>query len=232
MRERHRNSDDWSYQQIPQAFTRAARQMADLYGDAWRQMMESNLRMAREWTSLWQQPEHGRSHGGWPAGWNDCCPPEPSCPPRCLAEIERKAYPGEVIVASFRIKNKCGARRTYQLGVRPLMDRNGEEAPTQPTLNRDSVDLEPGQAVSVQLRLDLSEGFQTGQCYTADIVIREREVNQNICFKVCVVACHDEVTVCPLDEREYFLRWQPWQSHYYCDTRQSANRVRIDTNEG
>lgn len=221
------NNPDWSYQ-IPAAFNQAARQMADLYGDAWRRVMENNLRMAREWSQLWQVRDQ---HTGWPRNWNDCCPPEPACPPHCLAEIERTACPGEVIVVSFRIKNPCGNPRTYQLALRPLLDREGEEAPVQPTLNRESVTLEAGQAVSVQLRLDLQQGFQTGQCYKADIVIREREVNQNICFTLCVVACHDEVTVCPHDEREYFLHWQPWQSHYYCDSRPSARaNVRLGNN--
>ena len=148
---------------------------------------------------------------------DDCCPPKKSCPPRCLAEIVREACVGEVIVVPFSIKNKCGVAKEYKVGLRPLVDQNGATAPVQPSLNVDAVHLEPGQSITMLMTVNLMQGFNTGSIYSTDIVIREEAINQNICFQLQVKPCGKGVEVCPLDEREYLLRWQSWQEHFYCE---------------
>lgn len=188
------------------------------YTDFLTKMMQDNFKIASDIYAKMPQmtmPAFGKKQDG-------CCPPEKTCPPRCLAEIMREACVGEVIVVPFRIKNKCGPARDYKVGLRPLVDQNGTAAPVQPTLNTDSVHLEPGQAITVLMTVNLMQGYEAGSDYATDIVIREESVNQNVCFKLHVKSCNDGVQVCPLDEKEYFLHWQGWQDHFYCEQKPSA----------
>jgi hypothetical protein len=181
------------------------------YTDFLTQMVQNNLKMAGDAYSKMASPTYGA------ANQSDCCPPKKACPPRCLAEIVREACEGEVIVVPFSIKNKCGGTKTYRIGMRQLVDQHGNAAPMQPSLNRDTVILEPGQSIAVLMTVNLMQGFEAGNTYSADIVIREAEVNQNVCFKLNVRACGNGPEVCPLDEKEYLLHWQSWQDHFYCE---------------
>lgn len=188
------------------------------YTDFMSRMVQENLKMASEaYAKLPNYSTYSPSKAQ-----NDCCPPRKECPPRCLAELRREACPGEVIVVPFTIKNKCNATKNYRVGIRPLVDQNGNQAPSQPSLNVDAVHLEPGQSITVLMTVNLMQGFVAGNDYSTDIVVREQEVNQNICFKLRVKPCTDGVEVFPLDEREYFMHWQSWQDHFYCE--QKPNR--------
>ena len=149
-------------------------------------------------------------------GGSNCdCPPKENCPPHCIAAIKRTAMPGERIITSFTVKNNCNKTKTYRIGVRELKDENGALAPAQPVLNKNSVTLDPGVSEQVLVSVDLSN-FNNGSTYTTEIVLREKEINQNICFTI-KVDNSGSTTVSPLDEQQYLLRWQSWKDHYYCE---------------
>ena len=117
----------------------------------------------------------------------------------------------------FLIKNTCSQTKTYRVGVRDLVDQaNNQPAPSQPQLNKNSVTLAPNQSEQVLMSLDLMQ-FNTGSTYTAEIVVREKEINQNICFTLIVANPVDIVTATPKDEKCYNMRWQSWKDHYYCE---------------
>lgn len=155
-----------------------------------------------------------------------CCPPEPECPPRCILEIKKEAYAGEVIVQPFMVKNQCNSIKTYRIGVREFKDQHGNESPVAAILNRNEIQLEPGQSISVLLSVNLSQEVQAGDCLSTDIVIREKEVNQNICFKLFVKPICDVPVAVPLKEAYYFNHWQSWQSHFYCENKPENRRER------
>lgn len=149
-------------------------------------------------------------------GESNCdCPPKDNCPPHCIAAIERTAIPGERIITSFSVKNNCNKTKTYRIGVRELKDENGALAPAQPALNKNSVTLDPGASEQVLISIDLSN-FNNGSTYKTEIVLREKEINQNVCFTVKVDPS-GSTSVAPLDEQQYLLRWQSWKDHYYCE---------------
>ena len=149
-------------------------------------------------------------------GESNCdCPPKETCPPHCIAAITRHAIPGERIITSFTVKNDCNKAKTYRIGVRELKDENGTLAPAQPVLNKNLVALDPGRSEQVLVSVDLSN-FNNGSTYTTEIVLREKEINQNICFTV-IVDDSGSTLVTPLDEQQYLLRWQSWKDHYYCE---------------
>jgi hypothetical protein len=153
----------------------------------------------------------------------NCCMPKQECPPHCLIQIVRHAYPGERIIIPFVVRNDCGGPRHYRVGVRPLKALNGAVAPSQPQLNKDEVTLNPGVGETVLMRLDLT-GFSAGQAYETEIVIRERDINQNVCFRLIVDGFDDAPVVRPLDEKKYRLRWQGWESHFYCETSKTGRQ--------
>ena len=146
----------------------------------------------------------------------ECCPPKEECPPHCLLQINRNASVGERIIVRFAVKNKCGGTKSYRIGVRELKNIDGTKAPSQPNLNKNNVTLEAGESEMVLMAIDLNN-FSAGT-YNAEIVIREKDINQNICFKL-VVGDNNNVPVAePLDEKQYRLHWQSWRSHFYCET--------------
>ena len=145
-----------------------------------------------------------------------CCPPYEECPPHCLIQINRNATVGERIVVPFIVKNKCGDVRTYKVGVRELKSLDGNLAPAQPTLNKSSITLEPHQSESILMSIDL-EKFPAGETFQTEIVLREKDINQNICFRLTTDSYRNLPVAEPLDEKKHLLRWQSWQSHFYCE---------------
>jgi len=159
----------------------------------------------------------------------DCCPPKQECPPHCIASITKKAASGERIIVPFLVKNNCSSTKTYRVGIRELVNEaDNQPAPSQPFLNKSSVTLTPGKSEQVLMTIDLAN-FNTGSTYTAEIVLREKEINQNICFTLIVGNASNTVTAVPKDEKSYRLRWQSWKDHYYCE---NPSLRQVDTTTG
>ena len=153
----------------------------------------------------------------------DCCPPKEECPPHCLLQITRSASAGERIIVPFIVKNKCGGTKHYRIGVRELKNIDGTKAPSQPILNKNNVTLAAGESELVSMGIDLNN-FSIGT-YNAEIVLREKDINQNICFKLVVSDNTNAPVAEPLDEKKYRLHWQSWRSHFYCETPLKVSRV-------
>lgn len=151
----------------------------------------------------------------------DCCAPKEKCPPHCIASINRNAMAGERIIVPFMVKNNCSSGKTYQVGIRDMTDQDGTSAPSQPQLNKNSVSLQPHASERVLLLLDLAN-FSNGT-YSAEIVLREKEYNQNICLTVHV-GDHNTITAIPHEEKQFKLKWQSWQSHFYCEPKQPREK--------
>ena len=146
-----------------------------------------------------------------------CCPPCDECPPYCLLTLKRHAYPGEVIIVPFKVRNACGVPKQYRFGVRPLLNQHGQPAPSQPTLDKTFCELQPGQSICIELRLDLTQGYRAGQEYETVIVVRQKEHNQNICFTLCIDSCKDAPVAEPIDEKKLNTHFVSWKHHYYCE---------------
>jgi hypothetical protein len=149
-----------------------------------------------------------------------CCPPEYDCPPQCLLMLSRSAYPGETVIVPFSIRNTTGVARDYKVGVRDLLDQQGNIAPGQVSINKDVISLQPGQAVTLLAQVNLAQ-FQTG-IYETDIVLREKDVNQNICFRLEVLPFPDAPEARPWDENKLLTHFQSWQSHFYCTPKKTG----------
>lgn len=153
---------------------------------------------------------------------HECCPPEHDCPPGCILNITRTAFIGERIIVPFVVRNKHKNPRQYKLGVRPLESRDGTVAPSQPILNKSSMSLKAGESAAVVMTLDL-QGYPGANTYSTEIVIREKDINQNICFTINVEGLGHAPVVEPLDEKKYTMKWQSWRSHFYCEPQ--ADRI-------
>ncbi|MBC7874806.1 MAG: hypothetical protein H7Y01_12465, partial [Ferruginibacter sp.] len=133
-------------------------------------------------------------------------------------------------IVPFMVKNTCSHAKTYRIGVRELIDADGRPAPSQPILNKQTITLQPGRSERVLMQIDLDK-FENGSSHSTEIVIRENEINQNICFTLKVNNdCQQVVTAEPQDEKKYKLRWQSWQSHYYCEPKKDRKDTPVITN--
>ncbi len=155
-----------------------------------------------------------------------CCPPEWECPPQCLLEITRRAQPGEVILVPFRIHNGSSVPKHYAVGVRPMVGPDQTPAPSQPTLDKTSVNINPLQSVLLEMRIDLSSGYRMGSQYEATIVVREKDINQNICFRLILQAEPVPVAT-PYDEKDLKCHFVGWQQYFYCCEPDSKGRQDI-----
>ncbi|MEO8765861.1 MAG: hypothetical protein ABI416_16285 [Ginsengibacter sp.] len=192
--------------------------------DATSRMLQGNLNNNLQWFTELQDV---LNIGTAIVKKDDCnsCPPMCDCPPQCLISVTRDANVGEVILVPFKVKNVLQVAKTYLVGVRPFYDNDGNLLPNQPTLNKTSVTLQPGQSILVQMKIDLTNGYATGSSYSTEIVIREKDVNQNICFTLNITANNFIPEAHPLNERDYFDHFQDWKSHYYCDKRPTITRT-------
>lgn len=152
-----------------------------------------------------------------------CCPPETACPPQCIATIQRSAARGERIRLAMQVTNTSSQTKSYQAGVRELKDQHGQDAPVHYALNKHSLTLEPGRAELLILELDLQKA-ENGATYSTEVVLREKEYNQNICITVKIDDDHMVTPVQPYEEQHYRQRWKPWQAHFYCEPSSSFNR--------
>lgn len=150
-----------------------------------------------------------------------CCPPKKECPPRCLTTITKSAFAGERIIVPFKVRNTCNTPRMYQVGVRELKDENGNLAPGQPSLNKTTLNLNGGESQLVYMTLDLVN-FPPGHSFATDIVLREKDINQNICFTLNVGSYTNIPEARPIDEKKYYIHFQDWRSHFYCEPKKRS----------
>lgn len=196
----------------------SARRLGSITARMFEESMASTASMVRH---LGEMADATRAAGRGTSGGKTfrpvpCCPPVEECPPQCLAEITRRAHAGEVVLVPFRIHNASGATRTWQVGLRPLVDEDQNPAPSQPTLDKTKVTVPPSQSVTVEMRIDLSSGYPPGGHYEATIVIREKEINQNVCFRL-ILDPFDPPVITPHDEDDLKTHFLSWHHHFYCD---------------
>lgn len=199
------------------AYIKGLQQLADLSNAALKSSIENSIKTTSASIDIINALTEASS-GSQKKKKDDCgcCLPENECPPRCLITISRTAYAGERIIVPFKVKNSCNSSKTYRVGVRNLVDENGNTGPGQPQLNKSSITLEPGQSELVLMTIDLGN-FTEGHSYETDIVLREKDINQNICFKLTIVPFFDIPEAKPKDEKVYTTHFQDWKSHFYCE---------------
>jgi hypothetical protein len=197
------------------------RKAGEMAGDVIERVLVSGARTAREVTAVADRTRTARpQHCTESVQHVPCCPPEQPCPPMCILEIHRRAHAGEIVLVPFRIRNTTGTVRRYHVGLRRLENEHGQPAPTQPTLDKLVVDINPNQSILLEMRLDLTHsGYAPGQSFEAMIVVREKKYNQNICFRLDIDPRRSaDVPVAePCDEKLFDRRFVSWHHHYYCD---------------
>jgi hypothetical protein len=157
-----------------------------------------------------------------------CCPPTCDCPPHCMLTLHRTAFPGERIVLPFTVRNTTGSAKTYKVGVRELKDQHGNLAPVQPQLSQHSIALEPNQKATMLLFVDAGN-FGIGN-YSTEIVLREKDINQNICVQLHITAFPTAPEAPLRDEKHYLHHFQSWQSHFYCTPHKKSDQPQHGTN--
>ncbi|MCC6412073.1 MAG: hypothetical protein IT270_10465 [Saprospiraceae bacterium] len=166
------------------------------------------------------RPASSSQSGHAPGCACGCCPPACDCPPHCMLTLHRTAFPGERVILPFTVRNTTGSAKTYKVGVRELKDQHGNLAPSQPQLSQQVVMLEPNQKVTMMLVVEAGN-FGVGQ-YDTEIVLREQDINQNICVQLHIVQFPTVPEALPKDEKYYQHHFQSWQSHFYCTPKKNT----------
>ena len=202
--------------------TKGVKQLSESTG----KMFQNNFETGMQWINDMQNVlgSMGLNLGQKKDDCCDACPPHCECPPHCLISITRNATVGEIIIVPFKVKNTLQTAKVYKVGVRPIYDNDGNAFPLQPVLNKTDLNLQPGQSILVEMRVIVGNGYTPGT-YSTEIVIREKDVNQNICFTLNVTANTNIPEAHPRKEEDYFNHFQDWKSHYYCDRKPTITRV-------
>lgn len=212
----------------PEKLSTSIKQAQQVTSAMFSDVVASSRRMGSQLTTLADVlSPAARGTGSGSAKRTACCPPELLCPPACMLTITRRAHPGEVILVPFKIRNPSGKPRSYKIGVRPLTDVHGNAAPSQPTIDKTTVQLAPHEARLVEMRLDLTSGYQTGQTFDTEVVVREKKYNQNICFTLHIDPFANVPTAEPIEEDRLDVHFVGWDKHFYCEPHSGREDVII-----
>lgn len=150
----------------------------------------------------------------------DTCPPKQSCPPKFIGKLYRKAMSNESIIIPFIIKNSCSVTKIYKVGIRELVDINGNLAISQPVLSKKTVTLAPNGQERILIGINLANFNKS--IYSTEVVVRELEYNQNILLTLDIDDYLSPI-LSPIDENKYKLKWQNWKTHFYCEPKKRTD---------
>lgn len=156
---------------------------------------------------------------------SDCCTvPTQDCPPHCVAEITWEACAGEVQRAVLNVKNTGQQARAFSFAA-------GALGPSQVELSPPSAQLAPGQAVAVQVAVPPNEGFQAGQTYTGEVLIRGAYEQ---CVKLKLHVATPQVAHVDLSQGDVprHITELKWYRHYQCTEPCAAPSRTPSPNEG
>jgi hypothetical protein len=154
-----------------------------------------------------------------PRGPKPCCEiPETECPPRCVCDIRWKSCPGVTLQAHIKVTNTGSATRNFTFIPTPLSGPGNPKTTIQ--VVPQSASLAPSDSVDVTAVLTVTNDFQPGGQYTAEIQIYgayEQCVRITLDIepptaKDCVPQ-HCEVRAGDLPVR---IRAHQWYDHFQC----------------
>ena len=144
-----------------------------------------------------------------------CCEiPETHCPPRCVCEICWEACYGERREATVRVTNSSPKQtRTFEFEATPFQ---GPANPgLSPKVSPASATLKPGESVTVTLEFAPTDAFQSGQTYSAEVLIKGA-YEQCVCVRLKVYSCKQgHCEVCQGDP-PVRIRAHQWYDHFQC----------------
>jgi hypothetical protein len=103
-------------------------------------------------------------------GCGCCVVPETACPPRCVGKVVWKIHRGAAPEASVRVHNAGDVARTFAFSATSLsgVDPGSASLSVTPA----SAVLEPGQRITVRVRLENSSALRACQRYRAEVLVR------------------------------------------------------------
>jgi hypothetical protein len=148
-----------------------------------------------------------------------CCEiPETECPPRCVCDIRWKACPGGTVQAHIKVINTGSMTRNFTFIATPPSGPGNPKATIQ--VSPSSASLAPNATVDVAAVLTVTNEFQPGRQYTAELQIYGA-YEQCVCITLDVEQptskdCapeHCEVRAGDLPVR---IRAHHWYDHFQC----------------
>ncbi|MGR8931912.1 MAG: COG1470 family protein [Gammaproteobacteria bacterium] len=147
---------------------------------------------------------------------SDCCAvPETPCPPRCSYQIHWEAGRGETVQAHVKVTNSGSAAREFTFKAEPLQTGGQGDVPLPVVVEPAQATLQPGQAVTLNLRVAVDQKSSLAACYTGELVIHG---GWEQCLKLLldVSAGCDCVVEIQHGDPGVKVRAHQWYEHYQC----------------
>ncbi len=144
-----------------------------------------------------------------------CCEiPETECPPHCVCDFHWKSQQGGTVQANIRVTNTGSATRVFTFTATPFTGPSNVASSIQ--LSPPSATLAPHQFVNVTASLVVTQDFQPGGQYRAEIHI-DGAYKQAVCVTLDVqpeecMQCHVQAGDPPVRVRAHH-----WYDHFQCE---------------
>ena len=133
-----------------------------------------------------------------------CCEiPETECPPRCVCRMHWSAARGEHVKGTITLTNTAQKAQAFSMQATSFKGPDGDTG-VSASLAPANVTLNPNQSATIAVDLDVTDKFETGNSYEAEVTLTGQ-------YEQCV---------------ELRLTVRPSHSHH-CDVRQGNIPTRI-----
>jgi hypothetical protein len=144
-----------------------------------------------------------------------CCEiPETECPPHCVCNLALDASQGGTAQANIQVTNTGSATRFFTFSATPFAGP-GNPSPTI-QLSPPSANLTPGASVNLAASITVTQDFQPGGKYTAEIHI-DGAYQQAVCVTLTVGQTTTQSCNVSAGDIPKRIRAHQWYDHFQCE---------------
>jgi hypothetical protein len=145
-----------------------------------------------------------------------CCEiPETACPPRCVCVIAWHAARGEDVKATITLTNTAKTAQAYSIAATTFEGPSGDTG-VKATVAPASVNLPPNQSATITVTLNVSDTFETGHAYAAEVTITGKYEQ---CVQLQLTVTPRKAHHCEVRQGEIptHIRAHRWYDHFQCE---------------
>jgi hypothetical protein len=145
-----------------------------------------------------------------------CCEiPETPCPPRCVCVINWQAARGEDVKATITLTNTAKKAQAYSIEAMTFQGPSGDTG-VKPTVAPANVNLNPNQSATITATLNVTDKFETGNSYTAEVTITGQYEQ---CVQLQLTVRPGQAHHCEVRQGDIptHIRAHRWYDHFQCE---------------
>ncbi len=145
-----------------------------------------------------------------------CCEiPETACPPRCVCVIAWHAARGEDVKATIALTNTANKAQVFDIAATTFEGPSGDTG-VAATVAPASVNLNANQSATITVTLHVSDTFETGNAYTAEVTLTGQYEQ---CVQLSLTVCTKRTHHCTVRQGDIptHIRAHRWYDHFQCE---------------